>query len=257
MTKPNTRRIERGAGHSYLLDGEPCPGVTSILRDGLAKPALINWAANATAGYAVDRWAELSELGPSERLRRLERARYESSNEARARGTDIHALAVELAAGREVDVSDALTGYVDAYLAFVEAWRVTEQLVEATVISRRWRYAGTLDLLAQLGDGRTWLLDYKTGASGVWPETALQLAAYANADAYLDADGAEHPMPKVDACAAVWLRDDGYSLIPLAVTAETFRTFLYVQQVASFATLPRDAHVLEALQPPRWLEVAQ
>ena len=55
MTAPKLTRRNYGKGHSYYLDGEKIPGVTSVLGDGLAKPALINWAAKTVAGYAVER----------------------------------------------------------------------------------------------------------------------------------------------------------------------------------------------------------
>ncbi|MBQ1163414.1 hypothetical protein KBZ21_36080, partial [Streptomyces sp. A73] len=59
-------------------------------------------------------------------------------------------------------------------------------------------------------DGRRLICDYKTGRSGIWGETALQLAAYARAEVYLDEHGIEQPIPHEDGGLAVWLRADGY-----------------------------------------------
>ena len=92
------------------------------------------------------------------------------------------------------------------------------------------------------------LLDIKTTRSGIYGETALQIAAYRNAEFYLDADGEEQPMPAVDACGAIWVRADGYDLIPVDASPTTFRTFLYVQQVAKFTANSADL-VLPALEP--------
>ena len=245
-----TRRINRGRGHTYLLDGQQADGATWILSNGVPKPALINWAANTTAGYAVDHWDELAELKTSQRLRELEKARFASRDQAAVRGTAIHALAQRLANGEEVDVPEPLVGHVDAYLAFIDAWQPQELLVEAVIVNRRHRYMGTLDLIAKLADGATWLLDWKTSQSGIFPETALQLAAYRNAEIYLDQDGAEQPMPQIDRAGAVWLRADGADLIPVDTSPETFRTFLYAQQMAHFADSPRETYVQEALEPP-------
>ena len=77
-TTAPTRRINHGRGHSYLLDGERADGITWILGNGVPKPALVNWAARESAGYAVDHWDELQTVGASERLRRIERARFEN-----------------------------------------------------------------------------------------------------------------------------------------------------------------------------------
>jgi hypothetical protein len=119
-------------------------------------------------------------------------------------------------------------------MLFIKEWRVRPLLVEHTVGSYRWGYAGTFDLIAELPDGRRVLFDYKTGKSGVWPETALQLAAYRYADAYVAPDGTEIPMKDVGVteAKAVWVRADGYDVIPLNTDGHVFKVFLHVLQVA-------------------------
>jgi hypothetical protein len=256
-TLPKTRRINRGRGHSYLLDGEPVLGVTTITDGGVPKPALVDWAARETAGYAVDHWEELAELTLSKRLRLLEKARYESSRGGAARGTDVHKLAQRLAAGEEITVPEELEGFVDSYLAFDKDWQPRELLVEVPVFHRRFRYAGTLDLIAELRDGRTALLDWKTGASGIWPETALQLAAYRFAEFWLGDDLAEHPLPEIDFAGAVWLRADGYDLYPVDASEATFRIFRYAQQIAAFGGEPRERFIGESLRPPSIFEAGE
>lgn len=255
-----TRRVNRGGGHSYFLDGEPVDGVTRIVREGIPKKNLVGWAARTVAGYAVDHWADLAEQSTSARLRELERAAWGERDRAAVRGTTVHGYAAALAAGETVDVPDELAGHVDAYLAFADAYRLDEIIVEATVIYRgptpATSYMGTLDVIGTLDGGDAWLIDWKTGASGIWPETALQLSAYANAQHYIDADGNETPMPKIERAAAVWLRADGYDVIPCEIGPATFRTFQYAQQIAHFAESDRSAFVGEALPArPRAVEV--
>jgi hypothetical protein len=247
---PPTRRVNRGSGHSYLLDGEQADSVTWIRDNGIPKPALIDWAARTTAGYAIDHWDELAAVGIAERLRTLEKARWATTKAAGARGTTVHKIAMRLAAGEEVDVPDAIAGYVDAYLQFVNEWEPDEILVEVPVFNRTLRYAGTLDLIATLADGWVWLIDWKTSASGIWPETAVQLAGYAHAEFYLDADGAERPLPAIDFAGAVWLRHDGYDLHKVDAGEHTFRIFQYARQVARFAAAPREQFVGESEPPP-------
>lgn len=53
--------------------------------------------------------------------------------------------------------------------------------VELTVFSPRFEYAGTLDLWAMGRDRMNYILDWKSGRD-VYPEHAVQLAAYANAE---------------------------------------------------------------------------
>jgi len=247
---PRTRRIDRGNTHYYELDGERADGVTKTLDKGMPKPALVGWAANVTADYATDHWDELNELRPSQRNAVLRRCRWEVTDSAKRRGSEVHDYARRLAAGQDVDVPEGLTGHVDAYLRFVAEWQPAELLVETICGHRYLRYMGTFDLIAQLADGRVWLLDWKTGGKGVYPEAALQLAAYRYAEFYLDADGAEHPMPKVDATGVVWLRDDGYDLYPVETDADIFAVFMHAQHVARFVGDQAELVIGEALLPP-------
>jgi hypothetical protein len=252
----STRRINHGAGHSYLIDGEPADGVTTVIGDGVPKPALIDAAARETADYAVNHWTDLADLDLAKRLRKIEKGRFEKWNAAKVRGTKVHSYAEQLIAGETVEVPDAYVAHVDQCLAFLADWTVVEVAVEATVINRQYRYAGTLDLLARFGTTPAlWLLDWKTSASGVWPEAALQLAAYAHATSMLDGDGAEIPMPAVAGAAAVHLRADGYDVFPVDISDETFRVFLYAQQVAHFRGRPRIDTVGEPLSPDEALDL--
>lgn len=235
--------------HRYRLDGADVPSVTTLIDRGFPKPALIDWAGNATADYVVDHFDELAGMRPSERSAILRRARYLDRDRAAVNGTRVHDLAHRLAAGERVDVPETYTGYVDSYLRFVAEWQPRELLVEAAVFNRAHWYAGRLDLIAQLADERTWLLDFKTG-KGVYPEVALQAAGYRNAECYVDADGAEQPLPAVDAVGVVHLRADGYDLVPLDAGPEAWAAFLYVVEVADFAEQGRERWVDEPLTPP-------
>jgi hypothetical protein len=250
-TAAPTRRVDRGRGHVYFLDGEPADGVTWILDQGVPKPALVGWAANVVADYVKEYWEELAEMKRSERDNVLRRVRFQSKDAAARRGTEVHDYAQRLAAGEEVQVPEPLLGHVDSYLAFTREWQVDELQVEAWVGNRTYRYMGTLDLIAGLADGLVWLLDFKTNAKGPYPESALQLAAYRHAEFIIGADRTtEKPMPKVDRCGVVWLRADGYDLVPVEAGADTFRTFLYAQQVAHFTDAPAEAVLGQALTPP-------
>lgn len=248
------KRVNRGKSHHYIDDetGDRIPGVTTILSDGLPKPALINWSANATAEAAVDRWDELSAMAPSVRLKTLQGARYADRDRAANRGTAVHDLAERLAQGERVTVPEELAGHVESYVRFLDEFDVQPVLIERTVYSRRNHYCGTFDLIAELLDPEdpepdpalrrreTWLLDIKTNRSGIFGDIALQLAAYRHADVYIDDDGTEAPMPQVQRVGAVHVRADGYDLIPVEAGPLQWRQFLYVQQVAEFVSTSRD-----------------
>jgi hypothetical protein len=173
-------------------------------------------------------------LGEAGLVNYLKSVPWSLRDAAAARGTEVHALAEKLSHGEEVDVPPELTAYVDSALKFLNEWQPRTVLTEVVVASRQWGYAGTFDLLADLPNGRRVLFDYKTSASGIWPETALQLAAYRHADTYLGTDGTEMPASEleIEYCAAVWVRPDGYDVIPVDTDEAVFRAFLHVQYVA-------------------------
>lgn len=253
-TAPRLTRRNHGSGHSYYLDGEKVDGVTTILSKGFPKPALVGWASRETAKFAVENWDELGAASIVDRLRAIEKAAHNRRDTQAVRGTLIHTIARALAEGKEVTPPEHVSGHVDSYLQFIEDWDVEDILVETTVASSRpsGAYAGTLDLIARLHNdgGRTWILDFKTSASGIFMESALQLAAYRHADFYVGADGRELPLPPIDAAGAVWIRADGYDLYPVRADESAFRTFQYAQQIAAAATAGRDHYVEAALVPP-------
>ena len=246
------RRKDTAKGHYYVdATGARVPGVTTILGDGVPKPALINWAANTTADAAINRWDELAEMPPAARLKALQAARYDEKDAAAKRGTEVHGYAERLVAGETVDAPEALAGHVEAYAKFLDEFAVKPLHVEFSVASYRHGYAGTGDLIADIttsGQTRRLLLDLKTNRSGIFGETALQLAAYRFADVLIEGD-TEQPMPPVDGCAAVHVRGDGYELIPVTADEAQHRTFLYAQQVAHFTKYGRDL-VGAAVHPP-------
>jgi hypothetical protein len=71
-------------------------------------------------------------------------------------------------------------------------------------MSHQYGWAGTFDAIFEFPNGLRGLpmecprlmVDLKTNRSGIFGETALQLAGYRYADTYLDEDGNEQPMPK-------------------------------------------------------------
>ncbi len=248
------KRHQAGRNHYYTIDGARADGVTTLLSQGKPKN-LTNWAARLVAEYVADADEQhlfnMRAAGREPFVNFLKGIPNGARNKAAVRGTEVHALAEQLITGASVEVPEALAGYVEAAAAFMDEWKPAPVLVEAVVASRTWNYAGTFDLVADLPDGRRVLFDYKTSASGIWPETAMQLAAYRNADVYLGDDGTEMPMREVgiDECAAVWLRADGYDLVPLVTEPFVFKAFLHVAQVARNIRGEKD-WVLPAVRSP-------
>jgi hypothetical protein len=245
--------------HRYKLDGQWVPGVTTILSKGLPKPALMYWSAKSVAEWVADnpdvteRMHAAGGRGPFVAF--LKEIPWQKRDTAAIRGTEVHDYAEQVTHGQTVDVPEHLAGYVQAAAAFLDEWGFQPLLTERPCASRKWQHAGKFDAIGTVRDGRTIIIDWKTTASGIYGETALQLAAYANSEFYTDDDGTEHPMPTADAGLGVWLRPDGYSAYDLDISPTTYNAFLHVAHVAKTADRLK-AWKSDELQPPRKDEAA-
>ena len=230
-------------GHYRDANGTRVPGVMTLVGEGVPKPALINWAANTTAEAAIDSWEELGALGPAARLKKLQGARYADRDAAARRGTEVHRAAEALLKGESVQVPEEIAGHVESYARFLDEFKVEAIHVEFGCISYRRGYAGTADLFASLvlpdkGAARL-LMDLKTTRSGVFGETALQIAAYQFADVWL-IDGEEVEPAVADYTAAIHVRADGYDLVPVEAGEQQHKAFLYAMKVGEFVAGSRE-----------------
>jgi hypothetical protein len=259
-------RKNTAKGHYYLDadTGERVPGVTTIVGDGMPKPALLNWAGEATAEYAVDNWDVLGPLPLTERLKKIKGGRYEKRDAAANKGSAVHAMAERLITGEKVTVPDELAGYVESCVRFLDDFDVRQEHVEVVVYSETHRYVGTTDLIARVllpdmpeyehiprdADGYSLgLFDWKTSKSGIFGDVALQLVAYRHAEHLIADDGEVVEMPWVDFTAGIHLRADGYSFVPLETGDDVYRDFLYVKEVARVVRGLRDL-VGDFIVPP-------
>lgn len=145
----------------YIVDNERYPRVTAVL-DRRSKP----W---------IDAW----------RMRIGDEEANKISNHSRHIGTLVHQTIDEVHAGRykdkdwriPVEIQDIILNYIEWFKTNVKEVIHSEQ----TVVSRKYRYGGTIDaLLLMYGESLPVLTDYKTSKSPS-PEWPLQLSAYKQA----------------------------------------------------------------------------
>lgn len=229
--------------HRYFLDSNPVPGVTTLLDKGIPKPALTYWAARTVAEFVADHpdivEAVKAAGGRAPAVAMLKEVPFQKRDDAAIRGTDVHALAEKLVHGEEVQVPEHLTGYVTGYVEWLDAFGFRPLVTERPVANRKWAYAGKPDAIGTFEHGplagKTVLLDWKT-SRGVYGETALQTAAYARAEFYVDDNGDEIPMPHIDATGVVHIQDGLSELYVLADDPEqideAFKVFSHIAYVA-------------------------
>jgi hypothetical protein len=240
----------RDARHVYAFRDakasvEGLPGVTGIIRVIDKSGPLVGWAKRETARSAIDNLDAVQTIlrtgGRQAAIDYLKGIPDYQRDTAANLGSAVHAFAEQIARGETVSVTEAEAPYVDAYRRFLDEWQPAFLAAEEMVISLRHRYGGTLDAIAVI-DGETWLLDLKT-STGVYAETALQLAAYGHAD-FFARTGVEtrYRIPQIDRYGVVHIRPEGARLVDYtdAVTTSTFDAFLAAREVWAWQQVTRD-----------------
>lgn len=234
------------SSHSYTLHGEKAPSVTTCL-GVLNKPALVPWGALIGARWAQENPGLLDQLGPGD-WEKLAKAQPNKVRDTASKiGSDLHMHAEKLATtGEAPDVPETDLQMVLQAADFLDATGAETITSERAVYHDTWRYAGRLDLVATIR-GQVWLLDFKTGASGVWPEMALQQAAYRFCT-HMQAttpDGDDVPMVPIARAGIVWVRPDGWQLIPVRADRDSWHAFLATIPLYRFTRL-RKADTISA-----------
>lgn len=231
MTSPKNATSTRG-GRKYVwpATGEEFDSVTTIL-NSLPKHALKNWAAKMVATFAVDNRALISMMDRDEAIDWLKREPLRTTQRAANLGSAIH-HAIDTG-HTPADVDEHVAPYLQQWAAFNDRHCPTYEQSEVTVYNRLVGYAGTADaIITSPRTGCRYVVDWKTG-KGVYPESALQLAAYAHAQ-WLDAgDGLETPLPPISRGLIVHLQPDHYTVHQVDLTHQqplwdTFRHLCHV-----------------------------
>lgn len=257
------RNAQKSGGRRYYTwgRGERYWSVTTIL-SVLPKDALKWWAAKTVAEFAFDRSKTWLTMDRDEAVEWLKREPLRYTNKRADLGSAIHATAEAYVLRKPMtgDFVEEERKAIGHFIGWVETFGVKFVATEASGYNRTQKYAGTLDaiveipyarLLEQAGgnpalvpwtprEGRdtvTLLVDYKSGGDveegkGVYPEAALQLAAYASFEFLGMPNGTEAPLPVLDGAAVLQVQAKGWRFVPAdALREDVFRTFLYVREV--------------------------
>lgn len=239
---------------------------TTLIKDALGtSQGLVHWAVNTTAEAAFDRHKILTQFvedGDREgAIKWLRDQRWQKTEAAAARGTDVHRVAEALHLGEVVEYEPEIEPYVAQYRRFLEDFRPEFLLAEAPCYNRTFSYAGTLDGIAII-DGKRVVVDIKTTAhspdSGKnrppWAETVLQLTLYRYAEHVgLLADRKEiqyrryyvlsaeaetnlEPMPETEGGVVIVISPFDYRVIPADTSERVWKVCRHVIQVARFQT---------------------
>lgn len=193
VTKPNlakkpvvaTRNYPFRRGSAYYIkfpqeDGTfkelELPSVTTILSGTSDKQMLINWAGKQAATIAL--------ANPSMSVDEVTQALYQKKTGAIDIGKTIHKFAEDHSKGLDIKIGDldpTLQPYGQAFLDFIDLHKPRILFNEVCVFNATHGYAGTADLIAIMSNGKTAILDWKTGKGTYW-DNHLQQIAYAHAE---------------------------------------------------------------------------
>lgn len=237
-------RVTHKNGNRYYIheSGEKYPSVTTIISAAGVSRALMAWSAKVAAEYAVDFAGVWRDFDRDAAVDLIKKAPFTESRSAAKIGTDAHAYAEQRlrgmlapAAGADAILAgggDHACENVDILLAAHEPLPIA---VEATVWNEELKYAGTLDCIVRVG-GELILADWKT-STGVYPEMAIQLAAYRNAT-HIEVDGATREMVDVDACGVFHIPKKGKpKLARLRCGDDEMRAFNAFRQIYDWRAL--------------------
>lgn len=253
--------------HRYRLRGLEAPGVTTAIGKSTAKPGLPIAAAEQAAIWALDHLRDVRRMGEGDWIRAAKMAHRAVWDESKHRGIFLHDAARQLVHGDTLEPFDEdgnpwppdVRAAAEHLARFMDEWDVQPLIVERPVFHTTDLWAGTVDLVAQLRDGRALVLDYKTGKANrltghaVYPEHAIQLSAYRHASHYQHEDEAtgelsDVPMVATDGAAVVWAHAEGYQLRPVRADASAYDVFLHMLPVAAWASMPIGFSVLDPLE---------
>jgi len=208
------------------------PGVSSVI-DMMPKNALTPWAARLAAEYAIGNQDEIQGLlsekdGQKIAIDRIKNASSRYAMKASKEGTAVHHYTEAIARAiqsntkpKADDMPQGMMPYLKNYVRFLKEFDVEPVMLETVVWDERIGYAGRLDMACRLRtiSNDIVIVDTKSGASGVWESVALQQTAYRYAESYWDEqEDVLKPMPDIAGAYALWLRPEGFALIPVETT---------------------------------------
>jgi hypothetical protein len=221
-------------GRFYVWQGKKYWSVTTILQ-AVPKMWMGPWVKKLTATYAVENIDLLSMMlarhSPAEVIEWVKKASDRKRDAGANLGSTVHEAAEAYVLGQPYpELTPAQVPYMDAFKGWLDEWQPSFLAIEAPVFSERHWFAGTLDAIVEV-QGVRLLIDYKTTASGVHAENALQLAAYRHSETYIGLpDGDEEATPWVDGAAVVLIRPEGVRFVPVRTDRAIFDMFLYVRE---------------------------
>ncbi|MEV0126362.1 hypothetical protein AB0I16_33260 [Streptomyces sp. NPDC050703] len=245
---PKVRTIYRGGSRFYIhpTDRDVAhPGVTTVIGMLPKQDFLGPWNAKMAATLAVDSLDFVADMAARDREGAIQYISGAARRYTKVRadlGSEAHDLFERLIRGEYVGrVRADLTPYVAHFREFLDAVNPELFRAEDVAWSDTYGYAGSFDVVMRVwldddgnptpdrsGTPHLIMGDWKTSKS-TYSDVALQLAAYANADYIIDAEGNRSPMPEFDGAAVLHVTDETWAFKPVDIGPDVFAYFLHLR----------------------------
>jgi CRISPR/Cas system-associated exonuclease Cas4 (RecB family) len=182
FSKPRYRVMDKSEGEIW----KEVIGVTTLTNEVLPKHGLLNWAVKKTADFILTNFKHNEYYNEQRLLELVTEAKKQHRQEKESAGdlgTGIHYWIEEYINHKMKGIEFTKTPIelhkeaVSAFLQFENETNIEYLKSEKPVYSRKYGYAGTLDIIARV-DGRLSLIDLKT-SNFIYPDSYfMQVAGY-------------------------------------------------------------------------------
>lgn len=231
MASPTNATTDKSGLRHYRFNDQKLMSATSLRRVLGMSFGLHNWAVNQVIDAAVaGRGTQADATFTDEEYRKhLRKSSMSKRDEAAALGTSVHEAAENNVLAANLGPKDVRKPFLEQYELAQEKLGFTVEASEVQVFNLTLGYAGSLDAIFKMPDGRYVVVDYKTG-KGTYNDTALQLALYYGAEFAGGFDMRDNKdvvyeyqsdlLEKCDGAAILHLRPDHWEWIDVPITDE-------------------------------------
>lgn len=162
--------------HIHYLGDQKLLSVTKVINSVIAKPALVQWAANKACEYVEENLDCMKSL--PEVLKKAKTAHKKTKNKSGTWGSEVHDMLEKyIKKGLAYEgLDDMKMRTFKNFLEWVDSTGSYFVESEKSVWSEDLGIGGILDGIVLIGN-KKWILDFKTG-SGIYPEYFVQMGAY-------------------------------------------------------------------------------
>jgi len=175
--------------HLYLFDGKKVESVTGICSNGVPKPELQGWLISTpireiknSINNLLDTGDQLDRVSLERIIDQAKNKTEEIKKDAGLVGTVVHGLIEDFLKGKKIP-KQSDKKVINCWNHFIDWWNQQEYKVvelEKKIFSKKYNYAGTLDLILKNKKGELVLGDIKT-SNHISFDYTLQLNAYKEA----------------------------------------------------------------------------